>query len=134
MLCGSWLISCLACLQRLFETMGARSSNIRPPFCKARSSYKRGEGTVDRDIVASNCSTGNRLFDLNMIIKLEKLELRNLSSMRVSNRIIPPSKVSCRSAKNIACAPLLESSSALIKNTHIVAWGSQGRGLEHRST
>ena len=28
--------------------------------------------------------------------KLEKLELRNLSSMRVSNRIIPPSEISPR--------------------------------------
>ena len=55
--------------------------------------------------LASNRSTGNCSSNLNKRIspktriekfELEKLELRNLSSMRVSNRIIPPSEGSVR--------------------------------------
>ena len=59
-----------------------------------------GEGNVDWDTVASNCSTGSCLSNFNKIIISKssnweiwarKLELRHLSLMRVSNRIIPPS-------------------------------------------
>ena len=53
----------------------------------------RAVGTVDWDTVASNCSTGSCFPNFNKRMdELEKLELRNLSSMRDSNRIIPPSE------------------------------------------
>ena len=42
--------------------------------------------------LTSNCSAGNCLPNFNED-KLEKLELNNLSSMRVSNRVILPSEV-----------------------------------------
>ena len=51
-----------------------------------------GEGTVDWNAVGSNCSIGSCLFNSNKRIKLEQLKVRNLSTIRVSNRIIPPSK------------------------------------------
>ena len=45
-------------------------------------------------LLPGNRSTGNRLFWIEG--KLEKLELRHLSSMRASNCIIPPSEISLR--------------------------------------
>ena len=68
-----------------------------PPFVAL---LRGGEGTVDWDTLASNCSTWNCLCNFNERIsskarieksELEKLELNNLSSMRVSNRIVPAS-------------------------------------------
>ena len=53
---------------------------------------KEGGSTVDWDAVASNCSTGSFLFNFNKWISSRTLELRNLSSMRVSKHIIPPSE------------------------------------------
>ena len=44
-----------------------------------------GEGAVDRDAVASNCSTGKRLSSFHKRINLN-------NSIRVFNRIIPPSE------------------------------------------
>ena len=52
---------------------------------------KRGEGTVDWGTVASNCSTGNYLSNINKMIISKSLKLRILSSTSVSNRIILPS-------------------------------------------
>ena len=50
--------------------------------------------------LASNYSIDNCLSNFNKIDKLEKFELRTLSSIRVSNRIIPPSeRGSCKSGR-----------------------------------
>ena len=69
------------CRRRISQREAARASSLRG-----------GEGTADWDTVASNCSTGNCLPYFNKRMKLEKLELNNLSSTRASNRIFPPSE------------------------------------------
>ena len=48
----------------------------------------RGEGTVDWDAAGSNRSTENPLSTSDKQEQLEQLELRSLSSTRVSNRIL----------------------------------------------
>jgi len=61
--------------------------------CAELPDTRGGEVTVDRDTVASNCSTGNCPSTSEKRSILEKLGSRNLSSMRASKPYDPPPSV-----------------------------------------
>ena len=76
------------------------ASRQRPrSACSFSLSLRGGEGTVDRDVVGSNCSTGNRLSSFFKTKSSQSSNSEILSSMRVSNRYHTPFRLLLQAAE-----------------------------------
>jgi len=94
------------------------------PQTRVPSLHRSGDGTVDRDTVASVCSTRNCLSKFNNTRHTYQFEVISLISMRLSNRIIPPSEC--------GHAPLFQRSAAR-RCSCVPFWGVLGRMINRAS-